>query len=411
MTRPVILSELRKFLALCAMAALHYGCGTSDEGRAKLKPLYDGSEYFKLRDAMKTGEAPAVYWAWVAYAFHDWHAAERYARETLASERQQKDWTDAHWVREMIYARGGKYAAAFEEAQAMGETGKLEAAFMSVARHFPPPECGPRAFTRVPWTMNGHLITIPVLVNGNTAYYGIDTGSSHSFVTEAEAKQLGLKVYDVPHYQQGDLGQTADHPRLALMRDLSIGNLHLKNVLFAVTATNGSGDDSRPGHQGVLGLDTLLLLQTIRWGRDGFLEIGFPPGALDVNTANLCFDIWHLMTEGLFRRQPVAILVDTGVQVTGITETFARRFPDVMQTAKTLPVEIWGIVSHMKHNSKVLSELQLRISGYDVAVRTVPLFTRDVAIESWYDVSAGVNVWTQPNRVSLDFRAMRLSLE
>jgi gag-polyprotein putative aspartyl protease len=120
-------------------------------------------------------------------------------------------------------------------------------------------------------------IFIPVSINGNSATYFFDTGAWVSCMSESEAKRLGLAI----HETAGTLGTGTGVRvgfRTAVAAELVVGKMHFKNVSFAIFR-----DDQEPwsvlppGQRGLLGIPMLLGFRSLRWIRDGAVEIGSKP--------------------------------------------------------------------------------------------------------------------------------------
>jgi hypothetical protein len=74
---------------------------------------------------------------------------------------------------------------------------------------------------------------------------------------------------------------------LTIVPVLMVGATRLENVPFWVLP-----DAQLDWCPGILGIDVLLKLETLRWDAGGAAEIGFPAERKDIRNANLCF--WRL---------------------------------------------------------------------------------------------------------------------
>ena len=101
-----------------------------------------------------------------------------------------------------------------------------------------------------------------------------------------------------------------------MAQELTIGNFRLRNVPFLVQADKDSDDD------GIIGLPVMLALETVRWGSDGMMDIGFPAGGLNVREANLAFGGDKILTTVGFGKRQLDLHLDTGSDDTRLYPRF-----------------------------------------------------------------------------------------
>jgi hypothetical protein len=216
------------------LAALIFGVGAYLSVRQRLSPdlktMYVNHRWLDLRDAVmnppkatfgRSYEPPAFYKAAVEYAFPDFSAAEKLAREAIRSARDPFETRQAHFVLQYVYFQEGRYAEQLSEIQVVlpeqdsDPDLKSDVALDTVAMRLPRQSVAQRGFSKVSWTAgDAEDRTIPASINGHPAHYQIDTGDDLSDVSDAEAGRLGLSVYDAPGYGIGEVTAAQYGPEL-----------------------------------------------------------------------------------------------------------------------------------------------------------------------------------------------------
>ena len=187
---------------------------------------------------------------------------------------------------------------------------------------------------------------------------------------------------------------------------LVVGTTRLENVPFWVAP------DDRLPWAGVMGIDILLKLETLRWDAKGTVEIGFPAQEMDIRKANLCFLNNGLLVEvsskGL---SPMIFFFDTGNNETHLLPRLAMDNLDLIAANSELVPGEWH--AHGRNGKLVglkVPKLQLEMGG-----AAVPLDPATVMLHtySYFDChgTIGTDILNRAKRVSLDLHAMRLTIE
>lgn len=281
-------------------------------------------------------------------------------------------------------------------------------AFLEKLSGYPEPSVVHRDYARVPSAPghNGELM-LPVSVDGKDAAYQVDTGSSMSLLRASEASRLGLKLEPVV-MQITDVTGVDYEAKLAIVSKLSVGAMRLENVPFWVVE-NGRLSDV----PGLLGIDLLLLLRTLRWNPGGVVEVGFPPQAKNVAQANLYFEgdcpIAEVSSNG---QNGLSFYLDTGFTGTHLYVPFAARFLDLVAAkGRQENYQMHGQAGHSTLRDVVVPEVALRIGGTDTTLRDAHVLLEKAPDTSeWHYGRIGIDVLNQAQTVTLDLEAMRLTL-
>ena len=386
---------------------------------ADLENLYLTNQWFRLRDASGPA-APQFYRGAVAAAFNDPATAERYLGAVMRTGSDTAQRVEAALLLEEMYTRSGRRKAAAAQLQrvetllrGLTQASQLDRAVYRNFRQaraeqgalngYPDQTVVARGLSRIPYYQVDNQIVLPLTINGHPANYYMDTGSSASFLSETEAKRLGLTVHAVsipiePYGAHSDATATG----VAVAHDLVIGNIHLRDVSFLV--------DRDDDHDGLLGLPLLVALGTLRWNSDGTMELGFPSRPRDLASANLCLDDGQLVTEAAFGSEKLNLLVDTGTFETLLFPTFSDQFAKTVEAGTPEPFDI----SDTNHDpgARTLSSLTLRVGGTHVTAGRIHALSRNFTEDgSWAHGNLGTDFAGNAQSVTLDFQAMRLTIE
>jgi hypothetical protein len=251
---------------------------------------------------------------------------------------------------------------------------------------------------------------IPVLINGKPVTFFLDTGAGLSTMSESEAKRLGLTV------RQGgtSLGSSTGSRigfRCAVARELVVGNIRLRNVSFAVLP-----DDGEPwvhvseGRRGLLGVPVLLAFGTLRWGKDGTIEIGAKSAKTDRRRANMYFVDDHLVTDAVFYDRKLPATLDSGAETTDLYARFAKVFDSLLRESGTRSVtEGIGVGGTESFDSITLPELQVRLGGLDTTLHPARVLLKQIGPERCVG-NLGLDLLRQADWFKMDFDAMTLEL-
>ncbi len=314
------------------------------EPDAALKSLYDAHDWPALRRALQKVKGSALYRGAVASAFNDSRAAELLLRAAI---RSLPDSGEAYDQLARIYLRTGQYrklTTLLEQKWAsLPNTPDMEheRQVMAPFRGLPDQTSGTPRRSLLP---HGGDIFLPVTISGGQAAYFFDTGAAVSCMSESEARRLGLAMRE----SEGTMGTVTSGRaafRTAVARDVALGTFHLHDVSFAVFR-----DDQEPwsvlppGRRGILGRPLLLAVRTLRWAKEGTVDIGAKPERAKPARSNLYFDGDTPLVTAVFGQESVLFTLDTGAENTDLHSGFAQRFPGLLrELGKKDTTEVRGV--------------------------------------------------------------------
>ena len=367
-----------------------------------------GFELLRIRDDPSEdmrGVSGNLMNGWLGHAFNDVEQAERELLKIIrkpASEfkpdesyiaTKARDLLVGIYQRNLLIKKARKYSIAEDRSF-----------FVKLAK-YPQISVSHRGYARLKMARDpGGRIMLPVTAGGKDASFLVDNGSNNSLLRMSEARRLGLKLEPLTRrmagYNAKDLA-----PHLTIVPVLIVGATRLDHVPFWVLP------DDQLEWSGVLGIDVLLKLETLRWNTAGVVEVGFPAMEKDIRKANLCFneDI-VLVAVSSSRLGDFEMVLDTGSNQSAFFPPFAAHFPDPISADTELTV--FEVSDHGKHHelhAVKVPEIQLRVGNMETVLRQVPVVLERVLFSTHGTI--GMDVLNRAKQVTLDFKAMRLSLE
>ena len=226
---------------------------------ADLRALYNSHQWFRLRQAVDAGKsASAFYRGAVAAAFHDPEQAKQQLQSAVASSPEAEGARQSRHLLEKVAWESGS----LRWGSAPWQESKLNV--------------GQRAYSRSRYSINQGRLVMTALINCSAGNYVLGLESQRSILSQSEAKRVGLAVVSKRDEITGGETGIEEPAQLAVAHRLSILKTDVKKVGFSVRPDSHFA----AGESGVIGLDVLFALQTIRWNRDiTTFETGFPPVA------------------------------------------------------------------------------------------------------------------------------------
>jgi hypothetical protein len=254
---------------------------------------------------------------------------------------------------------------------------------------------------------------LPVSIDGATVNYILDNGFSLSGMSESEAKRLKLSVHTVST-EIDTMSGAPVNIRLAVVHDLGIGRVHLRNVAFYVLPDDKPPFNQRaPGHRGILGLPVVLALGHFAWQPASrtfqtfsTYSEGPAPGA------NLAFDGSNVFTQLIFRGTTLDVNLDLGAQNTVLYPSFAKQFPAIQERSPTEQHRVTGVGGSASIKSFTLPSLSFQLGGFDLALRPATiLLEENNSTSTWSKGNLGMDLLNQAHRANVDFGSMTLNLK
>jgi hypothetical protein len=390
----------------------------TNNSHVNLGRLYDAHELFALRDAAGTTLVPALYQGVIAAAFHD-HRAQKLLGSVIHVAPRSSEAKEAREWLETVHFRAGRYpktAADLDDALAIDPNDADAKGLRALIAAFPQKQSRARSrSSELHYRKTADGLFIPVSINGRPGNYAIDSDSNISTLAESEAKRLGLAVRDVSPDAakgRGAIGAPFGY-RVAVADDLVVGDFPLRHVAFLILRDDQQPlADLPPGERGILGLPILLAFQTVRWSSDGTFDIGFPSAHRDIRKSNICFDELDVITQVTFEQHKLGFILDTGSDNTDLWPSFAKEFATfVDKTGKKTSWRTTGFDGSETLPGVAIPEIRLRAGGFEATLRPGRVMLKQPGSNPSYYGRLGMTFLNQAHRVTLDFKAMTLTVE
>lgn len=252
---------------------------------------------------------------------------------------------------------------------------------------------------------------LPLKANGKDLELFFDTGAPISVIGESEAKELDIRTKRVEGKMGDASGQGVSGIQLALVSDLRIGGLHLRDVPVVVVADSGEPWNHLPKNRhGIIGLPLLLAMHTLRWTPTGKFEFGFPAQPLNLSECNMLFHNSNPVIDVLVDGRHLDFTLDTGAVDTDLNPQFAKALPALMKSGTPEKRSLEGLGGKVENSSILLPSVTFEIGGKNVVLRPAHVFT-DHGNGTWASGNLGMDLLRQAHAFTLDFGAMTLRLQ
>jgi clan AA aspartic protease (TIGR02281 family) len=400
----------RLFAATVAVASLA-AAGAAQRNTGDLEALYRAGEWFELRPLV-TERAPTLIRGAVASAFNDYGGAERLLRTVIRSGPKSDASDQAYAILCRAYVSSAQYrrfVTTYREWATAFPSSQLRREQQDSFERFggrPDQINGPTRAATV--RHDDDSFSVPVSMNGKTDDFLLDTGALHSVLTDREAKKFGLTVSGDTKIMTGASGERATF-RTAVAKVVTIGRTSFRDVSFAVLEPTGPFGEAEAG---IVGLPLLRGLGSIRWSKDGPIELGRSTPQARQDEPNLVFDRGRLLLKGEVLGKTVQMSLDTGATTTDLNANFAGQFPAVVEQGRKTTQDITGVGGTRTFDAVELPEVAFAIGPARVLLRPAHVtLQRVAAIGGDCCVgNAGLDLLTQRQTLSIDFSTMTLRL-
>jgi predicted aspartyl protease len=380
-----------------------------------LKAAYETNQVFALRDAVSHSPAPLFYRGAVNASSNSSQAAETDLRSVIQHDPHSDEAYEAHDLLGNMYFRNGRYREGYAEIVAAlherpnASDAKSMLAILTALNALPMMtvvEAKPTSIDIEPGST-----FLPLKANGKDLELFFDTGSPISVIGESEAEELGIRTKRVEGKMGDASGQGVSGIQLALVSDLRIGGLHLRDVPFVVVADSGEPwNHLSKNRHGIIGLPLLLAMHTIRWTPAGKFEFGFPGQTLNLSKCNMLFHNSNPVIDVLVDRKRLDFTLDTGAVDTDLNPQFAKALPALMKSGTPEKRSLEGLGGKVENSSILLPSVTFEIGGKSVVLRPAHVFT-DHGNGTWASGNLGMDLLRQAHAFTLDFGAMTLRLQ
>lgn len=251
---------------------------------------------------------------------------------------------------------------------------------------------------------------VPLEVNRHQAKWIFDTGANLSTISESEAAKMGLAVRETGTYVRGST--RAKNPlRVAVARDLHLGNAGLSNVVFLVLADQALYiGPLKYQIAGILGLPVIRALARVEISAKGVVQIGTTKPDSE-GEPNLFYDELSPITEARHDVHPLQLFLDTGANETVVYPSFrAALTKNEISTLGKKREKTAGAGGVIKRTAEVITTLRLEILSRAVEIPKVSVVSKQPKGNAGHrDGVLGMDALAEG--FTLDFRSMQLQVQ
>jgi hypothetical protein len=281
---------------------------------------------------------------------------------------------------------------------------------LAVLARYPDQSVAARAYAGLSYTRRSGLLEVPFTVNGKAGDFILDTGASLSVVSESRARMLGITIHE-DTFSMSDIAGKRLACHAGTAAELAAGSFRLRNVPFCVLPDNQPGFVADPeASPAILGLPVLMAFGTLRWDTAGNFEIGFPSKRPNLKDANICFDSSSLLVEATVARRRLSFALDTGNPTTMLFSSWGDETAG--PAGKRGKHEFQGLGEAIQVEAADVGPLQFGVSGRLLSLKAVPMLIEPIDAECTNcSGNAGMDLFDSAHRVTIDFGAMKLTIQ
>lgn len=323
----------------------------------------------------------------------------------------------------MIEGYEGNYAVAADMVKTIADAvksanGSLEGtglsellAYYEAVREYPAPILErPAENVNISLTEKSGLMWIPVVVNGKTYDFILDTGASFTMISQDLAKDMGAQIISNPVFVRG--GESpGGYGQRAFIENMNLGPVSLKNII-AFVSENPSDDDPLKV-DAVLGMDfikrageiqidlstmtlTIPVQRTLPlYGRNIILEVNIP--IVEASDAN---------------GNRYTLILDTGASGDNLSDLWFSKNTEMTEALTVETQRTWGHGDTVQNQIVKVPEYKLTIGNASANFKEIPAtIPANGTVSSTRDGRLGMGLLKQFKRVIFNFEDMFVALE
>ena len=324
----------------------------------------------------------------------------------------------------MVEGYEGNYAVAADMVKAIADAvqaaaGSLEGtglsellAYYEAVREYPAPILEkPAEDVKIALAEKSELLWIPVVVNGKTYDFILDTGASFTMISQDLAKDMGATIIGDPVFVGG--GESAGgYGQRAFIENMNVGPVSLKNV-FAFVSENPSDDDPLKV-DAVLGMDFIERTGEIQIDLTAMtLTIPAQTTVIPASGRNIILETNIPVVESTDANgNRYTFILDTGASGDNLSDLW---FSKNLETTTALPIEnqrTWGHGGTVQNQIVKVPEYKLTIGNATANFKEIPATVpANGTVSSTRDGRLGLGLLKQFKKVIFNFEDMFVAFE
>lgn len=221
------------------------------------------------------------------------------------------------------------------------------------------------------------LFNIDASINNKTYNYIFDTGANISVIKRSLVEELGLNYIESDFYVTAFTGEKVDSD-LAIAKELHIGNLIFKNVVFLVL---NDEDISFPQIEyfinGIIGFPVIEAMEEVRISKDN--TISTPKTPIDYKQNNFALDGLTPIIAVQYQKDTLSFGFDTGAKSTSLYAPFFRKYKKEIEQNYTSQTFTSGSAGGIiEFEGYVIDSIPLTIGNSQTILSNIQLHKNDI---------------------------------
>jgi hypothetical protein len=215
---------------------------------------------------------------------------------------------------------------------------------------------------------------LPVKINGVELKLGPDTGANFSVIIRSLAREAGMQIIDANIDVHNVAGQVVNSD-LGIAKELSMGNAHIKNVVFLVFDDEDLYfPEADMQILGVIGFPVFSAFSEITFYPNGEFFIPMETRQMDFN--NLCINELTPVIAGYYKGERFAFALDTGAGKTTLYPPFYLAHKEEMETeGQKITERVTGFGGSREISAYKMRQVQITFGNEQVEFEDIPVLT------------------------------------
>ena len=224
------------------------------------------------------------------------------------------------------------------------------------------------------------LFNVDVSLNGKTNNFIFDTGANISVIKKSLVEELGLTFIESNFYVTAFTGQRVDSD-LAIAKELTIGDLMFKNVVFLVL---NDDDISFPQIDyyinGIIGFPVIEAMDEIRISKNNTISI--PKTPIDYNKNNFALDGLTPIIAVTYKKDSLSFGFDTGARQTALYEPFFEKYKtEIVENYTPTTFQSGSGGGFIEFEGYILDSLHLSVGKSGAWLKDLRLHTNNIGTD------------------------------
>ncbi len=412
--------KIRSFFLVILIASY---AAVANAGTATPAQLYTSKQYFELRDLLRStqnnGTPESLFFrAVVANKFNQPNRSILYVQRYLNRVKDAKDpsWlVDCYEILADNYLKTYQYrkaAAAYEviltrlgQKLKANEKADYQNSFLlwNALRATPPQTASFHGDS----VLRADIKAVPFEINRQKLSFGFDSGADISIITNSLAHKLGMQIIPAS-IKVGSITGEKVTAHLGVARELKIGSVSFRNVVFLVFEDEDLLGPSAGTLKGILGFPVISALREITFSRSG--EIVIPASPSKQSAENLCLEGLKPLITGVHQGKRLTFTFDTGASRSTLYPPFVKEFEEeIKSNYELLSEKITGVGGSKDVPAYRLKNLVLTFAGLEARFAEIAALTEPTLGDSSYFYgNVGQDLIMQFETMTMNFRSMSI---